>query len=132
MVGNLEGVIQDSLDKLCSRLEALRKSGEPVDLNLVYRCFTLDVITEYAFAQCWNLLDTPDFASDFVNGVRGIPRVRGMARYFHGLNDLLDSIPMSILAKVSEVASFSARWGKVSLAVSARMYVHCADRNAMF
>ncbi|KAI9747366.1 MAG: hypothetical protein M1835_002130, partial [Candelina submexicana] len=112
MVVRLEHVIQDVIEKLCSRLGELRKTGEVVDLNLAYRCFTLDVITEYSFAQCWNLLDSPDFASDFVHGVRSIPRVRGHARFFRGLNDFLDCIPMSVMAKISEVAAFSARWGK--------------------
>ncbi|KAI9705095.1 MAG: hypothetical protein M1836_006878 [Candelina mexicana] len=112
MVVRLEHVIQDVIEKLCSRLGELRKTGEVVDLNLAYRCFTLDVITEYSFAQCWNLLDSPDFASDFVHGVRSIARVRGLARFIRGLNEFLDYIPMSVMAKISEVAAFTGRWGK--------------------
>ena len=61
----LEDVIQAKTQKLVHRMEALLAEGKPVDLHHGYRALAVDIVTDYAFDNCYNQLDSPDFAADF-------------------------------------------------------------------
>ena len=59
---NLEPMLHEKVEKVCSRLARARDTRNPIDLRLLFSCMTTDIITEYAFPNCFNLLDTPDLA----------------------------------------------------------------------
>jgi hypothetical protein len=46
-------------------MEELLSEGEPVDLHHGYRALAVDIVTDYSFDNCYNQLDTPNFAEDF-------------------------------------------------------------------
>ncbi len=54
----LEDVIQDKVAKISKGLETGLKSGDPsgVDLYYGFRAVSVDVITDYAFNDCCNLV----------------------------------------------------------------------------
>ncbi|ESK87846.1 benzoate 4-monooxygenase cytochrome p450 [Moniliophthora roreri MCA 2997] len=56
----LENIVQEKVDKLVQRLSTWPK-GEPVNLSYAFKCTSLDLITEYSFAQCFHALQAPDF-----------------------------------------------------------------------
>jgi cytochrome P450 len=66
----LECIVQNKVSKLCNRMQDLLASSLPVDIYHAVRCISLDVITEYAFDNCRNLLDTPDFAAAALDGAK--------------------------------------------------------------
>lgn len=61
----LEGVVQSKVDKLLRCVGEELAQGEPVDLYHGFRALAVDVITDYSFDNCYNQLDTPDFAASF-------------------------------------------------------------------
>jgi cytochrome P450 len=61
----LEDVIQAKTQKLVRRMEEILSEGKPVDLHHGYRALSVDIVTEYSFDNCYNQLDTLDFAEDF-------------------------------------------------------------------
>jgi hypothetical protein len=67
LVLELEDVVQDKASKLSSRLESGLKDGNPsgVDLHFGFRAASVDVITDYAFGDCYNLLEEEDFGKYF-------------------------------------------------------------------
>lgn len=72
----LEHSVQNKVSKLCKRMQELLASSQPVDIHHAVRCISLDTITEYAFDNCRNLLDTPDFAATALDAVKqGQPRL---------------------------------------------------------
>ncbi len=78
LVLELEDVVQDKASKLSDRLESGLKSGNPdgVDLHFGFRAVSVDVISDYAFGDCYNLLERADFGKyffDMVKGTIGIP-----------------------------------------------------------
>ena len=60
-VRRLEPVIRDTVDKLTDALQTHKNSGEPVLVSSAYSGFAIDVITDYCFANSYNLLDDQTF-----------------------------------------------------------------------
>jgi hypothetical protein len=60
--------VQNKVSKLCHRMQDLLALSLLVDIYHAVRCISLDVVTEYAFDNCRNLLDTPDFAAAALDG----------------------------------------------------------------
>jgi hypothetical protein len=61
----LEGVVRDKVEKLCRVVEQGLAQRKVVDLHAAFRGLSIDVITEYAFDDCWNQLDLPDLGQWF-------------------------------------------------------------------
>ena len=55
-----EPVLQQIVDKMCSRLEEFKNQPRVLDVRILFTCFATDVITEYSLGDCKNLLSTPD------------------------------------------------------------------------
>jgi len=72
MVLELEEVVQSKVKKLCRRLTEALAARQPIDLHHGFRAVSVDVITDYAFDNCHNLLDRTDFGVDFFAMVRGL------------------------------------------------------------
>ena len=67
----LEDVVHDKAAKLLRRLEAGIKDAGVVDLHYGFRAVSVDVITDYAFNDCYNLLNQDDFGRAFFAMVKG-------------------------------------------------------------
>lgn len=63
-------IVQNKVSKLCNRMQDLLTLSLLVDIYHAVRCISLDVITEYAFDNCRNLLDTPGFADAALDGAK--------------------------------------------------------------
>jgi hypothetical protein len=72
MVLQLEEVVQSKAQKLYQHLTNAAAAGAPLDLHHGFRAVSVDVITDYAFDNCYNLLDRTDFGVDFFAMVRGL------------------------------------------------------------
>lgn len=72
----LEHVVQSKVDKLCNRISEGLKNGQPVDLHNGFRSISVDVITDYAFDNCYNLLNAPDLGKSFLDTIKSLaPRI---------------------------------------------------------
>ena len=69
-VRRLEPVIQSLVDVLCEKLLLKLDIREPVNLVHAYSALTQDVITEYCFSNCRNVLEMKDFAPWFYDTVQ--------------------------------------------------------------
>ena len=61
-VRRLQPVIQSRIDVLCRKLSEKIDTGEPVDMVHAYSALTQDVITDYCFSDCKNVLEMKDFS----------------------------------------------------------------------
>lgn len=106
----LEPMIREKVEKSCLRLEECKKSGTPMDLRLLFSCMTTDIITDYAFPHCFNLLDTPDLSpawrNTFAEGLRNFQ----WFKHFPSLWKLLRSIPDDMLLKLSPEMKVTQEW----------------------
>jgi cytochrome P450 len=65
MVFALEDLVQEKAEKIVNRARCAFAAGEPLDVHHGFRAISVDVITDYAFNSCYNLLDQPDFGVKF-------------------------------------------------------------------
>ncbi|KAM3076084.1 hypothetical protein ACMFMG_006399 [Clarireedia jacksonii] len=79
--------------KLCSRLEATRKTGEIINLTNAFKALTADVVTEFAFHESFDLLESEDFAASFHAALRTYSEIGFWHRHFRFVLPLLESIP---------------------------------------
>ncbi len=99
MVLDLEDVVQSKAEKLCLRLTDALVAGRPLDLHHGFRAVSVDVITDYAFDNCYDLLDLADFGVDFFAMVRGL----GPSFWFFQLAPFVQPVAFKIpmwLAKI--------------------------------
>ena len=61
-VRRLQPVIQSLIDVLCEKISQKLDTGESVDMVYAYSALTQDVITEYCFSNCRNVLEMKDFS----------------------------------------------------------------------
>ncbi|KAF1975671.1 cytochrome P450 [Bimuria novae-zelandiae CBS 107.79] len=87
-----------------------RKSKTPVDLRLLFSCFTTDIITQYAFPNCFGLLADPDLAPvwrrTFAEGLRNFQ----WFKHFPSLWTVLRSIPDKMLVKMAPQMAITQNW----------------------
>ncbi|KAF2834761.1 cytochrome P450 [Patellaria atrata CBS 101060] len=71
-ISNLEPSSREKVQKMCRRLQEMRKDGRPVNLSNAFRCLAADSVTYYCMPQGFNLLDSIDFAEDYNRQARTI------------------------------------------------------------
>jgi len=89
----LEDVVQSKVQKLMDRTESELKIGKPVDLHYGFRAISIDVITDYAFDICYDLLDEETPGLDFNNMIRGFASGFWTFEMFPILMDIVLSMP---------------------------------------
>ncbi|KAI9815380.1 MAG: hypothetical protein M1832_005519 [Thelocarpon impressellum] len=84
----LEDVVQAKAKKVLDRVLGAVATRTPVNLHDGFRAVSVDVITDYAFDRCYDLLDKDDFGADFMSMVRHL----GPAVWFFQQWPLLQSV----------------------------------------
>ncbi|KAH7309647.1 cytochrome P450 [Stachybotrys elegans] len=60
-----EALVQEKAAKLCARVKERLDKGIPADIHSGFRAVGIDVVTDYAFDDCWDMLDQEDFGEWF-------------------------------------------------------------------
>jgi hypothetical protein len=100
-VAQLEPTITSAVEKLCARLEGFRQTKEPVNLRFAFAGLTMDVVTEYAFANCYNCLDEPDFAPQWVEAVDSLSVQSHVNKQFPWLLPVMRLIPLWLVERMN-------------------------------
>ncbi|KAH9216249.1 cytochrome P450 [Leptodontidium sp. 2 PMI_412] len=99
-VANFDGHLKSICNKLRSRLEEFKGTGQPVNLSNAFRSLATDVVTEYCFHKSYNLLDEPDFAASFQRAIRDFPAIGVWHRHFGLILDIFAAMPRWLVAVV--------------------------------
>ncbi|KAJ7656544.1 cytochrome P450 [Mycena rosella] len=89
----LQPVIQDKIDKLISRISTNGKHGKPVDMHMAYRSATMDIITNYCFADSFDALDAPDFRHPILVGLQTGITSSWILKYMPWMLHAIESAP---------------------------------------
>ena len=103
-------MLQEKIDKVCSRLTEFEKSEQPIDLRLLFSCMTTDIITDYAFPHCFDLLSTPDLSPAWRNTFSQGLRNFHWFKHFPSLWSVLRSIPHRVLKWLSPEMTITLDW----------------------
>ena len=106
----LEPMIREKVERTCSRLSNAKATQTVIDLRLLFSCMTTDIVTEYAFPHCFELLSTPDLSpawrNTFAEGLRNFQ----WFKHFPFLWNVLRSIPDDLLVKLSPEMKVTQEW----------------------
>jgi hypothetical protein len=65
VVLNLQDIVQSKVQKLCRKVADQLRANKPANIHNGFRAVSVDVITDYAFDNCYNLLDQKGFGMDY-------------------------------------------------------------------
>jgi Cytochrome P450 len=98
---DLEGLVQSKAAKLCSILQNDLEEGKATNLHDGFRGISMDVITDYAFDDCWNQLDRDDLGAWFSNMAKNTGTTFWVMQQFPFLLKPMKSIPPETAKKLS-------------------------------
>jgi hypothetical protein len=93
--------VQEKALKLCRVVQEGIKKKVPVDLYSGFRAISIDVVTDYAFDDCWNQLDRPDLGAWFSEFVKSTGAVLWVFQQVPLLQKILTALPPEISRKLN-------------------------------
>lgn len=97
----LEPMIKQRIEICCSRLEEFRSTKKVLNLRLLFSCFTMDIITEFAFARSYDELSTPDLSPNKREIMEATQRVIPWFKHFPSLWPVVRAIPYNVLVTMA-------------------------------
>jgi hypothetical protein len=101
MVMKMESLVQMRADKLCQLVRTKFAKNEPVDLHHAFRAISVDVITDYAFGQSYNLLDTDDLGAELFAMIQGVGPAMWIFQQWPEMRKFALSLPRSVAKAMS-------------------------------
>jgi cytochrome P450 len=93
-----ESAIKALVDKLCRRLEELKNTGQPLNIEHALTCYTTDVITNYSMGDGYHYLDAPDFIPRWHGTLTGTAKTMVFIRPVAWALPLLLALPERVTA----------------------------------
>jgi hypothetical protein len=107
-------LVVEKCEKLCQKIdEKYTDTGKILELSRAYSCFSIDVITEYAFGRCYNDLDNPDLDSPMRNVIHGQTAKVHIVTHLPWFLKLMKALPRSILHYLNPSFVVVERYHKV-------------------
>jgi cytochrome P450 len=97
----LEDSVQKKAEKLCALLAKKFSFDESIDLHHGFRALSVDIITDYAFNQCYDLLDSPDLGKHFFHMIEGLGPMMWVFQQWPALQKIALSLPQSVASALS-------------------------------
>lgn len=110
----LEPTLSSMVEKLCSRIDDFKQSGQPMPLRMAYACLTTDIVHLYSFNIHTNHLDSQDFSPSWNETILSTVKVSTVMKQFPWLYGVLDLMPTSILSLLSPELLMVRNWQNVS------------------
>ena len=92
----LESVIGAKIARLCEVIENFRVKREPINLTNFLLATTTDVITEYAFTDCHNLLDSEELSDKWEDTITCVMKNTALINHYGWLPRVMESTPKNI------------------------------------
>lgn len=97
----LEPIMKSLIEKLCARIDEAKKACTPLNMRLVYMCFTTDVITSYALNECWNHLESSDFSPLWCQTIKETGGMTKWTKQFPFLYHLFTALPQWLVGSLN-------------------------------
>lgn len=101
-----EQMVQEKVKKLMNRIEGALESNTDLDVHHGLRAVSIDVITDYAFGDSYNLLDQPDLGSEFFTLVQRLGPAAWVFRQWPWLKPMVMMMPKQVVYFVNKPMGF--------------------------
>lgn len=96
-IRRLEPMILDTVAQLLNRMDVCGRSGEVMQMNMVYKALTSDIITRYAFGNPTNYLSREDYNSAYFQVFENCFEYVHWLLHIGWLGSFLESLPIEIV-----------------------------------
>jgi len=100
MILELENIVQSKAEKLTALAKQAFSTEQSLNLH-TFRSISVDVITEYDFGQCYNLMDRPDLGKSFFEMVQGVGLTIWIFQQWPGLQKFALSLSPAVSSFLS-------------------------------
>lgn len=128
-VTQLQGCITNKIEKLCGIMSQHQASGNPANMHNLYRALTVEIITEYAFAESWNTLDKLDEGVQWFDMIKGSSEGAAFVRQFGWVTQLMKKLPPWLAIKIAPDLKGAFFIFSVSLTVRGYPFVTLIERH---
>lgn len=90
-------VIEERLKALSGRIRDFQNNGTAMPLGLGYVALTTDIISEYALADCYHVLEREDLGADYHQLLVGFVHSCHFIRHFTWLFNFVQALPDPVL-----------------------------------
>ena len=112
-MNKLEIINREKVSTLLERFEIHRATGKSISLSIILRALTSDIINQYAFGNSGNNLGRDDYNASFYESIAAFFEVAPAAMHCSWLGPLLNSLPESLMIKLSPAMGKLYRMRKV-------------------
>ncbi|KAL9623137.1 MAG: hypothetical protein Q9204_007976, partial [Flavoplaca sp. TL-2023a] len=92
-VAEMSGDIEERLKILCKRMSDSSTTGNPMPLGLAFVALTTDIISKYALADCYHLLERDDLGADYHQLLVGFVHSCHFIKHFTWLYNFIQGLP---------------------------------------
>lgn len=96
-VDEVELSIRSKVEKMCQKFHDCAKERKIVELGTAFTAVTLDVITEYCYNNCFDVLSEPDFAPRWKQLMVGLFESATAMKHFPVVLQVLKTLPAPVL-----------------------------------
>jgi cytochrome P450 len=96
-IRDLDPLIAEKLDIICSRFTRALQTGEVVNLSIIFSALTLDVITTYCFGASFGAVSSPDWGNSFRDIFNAGAQSLKMQQHFPWMGTMVDKLPLWLL-----------------------------------
>ena len=91
-----ESVIEAKTKSLCEVVTRYQAARKPMNLTSTLLATTMDIITEYAFADCYNLLDDEELSGRWMDTITCVMKNTALINHFGWLPRFVESLPPKV------------------------------------
>ncbi|KAI4242382.1 MAG: hypothetical protein LQ352_007253 [Teloschistes flavicans] len=89
----MSSTVEERIAKLCSRLQECRAQRKLMPLGLGYVALTVDIISSYALADCFHLLEREDLGADHYHSILSLIQSAHFIKHFPAIYGLMRKLP---------------------------------------
>lgn len=116
-IRRLEPIMRDAITLLLNRMDMCGKSGEVMPMDIVYKAFTCDVITTYAFGKSTDFLTREDYNRAYFETFDQVFETFHFFIHIGWLSSLMRALPISILLRLIPTIGSLFQIRQVSIAI---------------
>ena len=114
-VANLDVRIKAKIERFCQRLDEHVDWKKPINLTVASLALTMDILTDYAFAEDFGLLRQEDFNVRWKDTILSIMQALPAIRHFKWFLRIVGALPESVARRIAPDMSQLIEWKEVSI-----------------
>lgn len=96
-IRRVEPIIAELLEKMLARLDSSGKNGMILKMHYVFRAYASDVITSYAFGDCFHFLEEDDWGRSYFSSADKYFSLTHVFGWFPLVMPLVNNMPTFLL-----------------------------------